>query len=250
MKALLLACCVAFAAATTAREDDMQAQWVALASQGLDPRAAETLARVHGTGRQLLALRAYLRAGDAMGERWSWTDRQLAAYPTSAEGRTAASDIAAVEQAFGRANPGFRARANQMPRSLEVQIVHWNENPGVGAVAAQFERALSREFAGGSRVPESDRLREALTDWRPTVAAPLAAPGLSPHGQGRAFDFQIEQDGKIVAGCDVATAHRRWDQDGWTSRLHAAVLASGRPFTGPLQSPYEPWHYAYQPPAR
>ena len=37
---------------------------------------------------------------------------------------------------------------------------------------------------GGARLEE---LREALAHWTPDTAAPLAAPGLSAHGQGRAL---------------------------------------------------------------
>jgi hypothetical protein len=93
----------------------------------------------------------------------------------------------------------------------------------------------------------TDRIRDALMGWNPRTAAPLAAPGLSAHGQGRAFDFQIERGGATVAGFDATAARRAWDAKGWTDRLHAAVVASGKPFTGPLHSPYEPWHYAYTP---
>ncbi len=206
------------------------------------------MSRLRGTGRELLALRAYLRAGDSLAERWSWTDKQIAAYPASDEGRAAAADIASVERSFERANAGFGLQANHKPRSLEIQIARWNENQQVGAVAAQLESALSHEFVDAPDPPDAGRLRDALMGWRPSVAAPLAAPGLSPHGQGRAFDFQIEHDGKVIASCEVATVRRQWDEAGWTLRLHAAVVASGRPFAGPLQSPYEPWHYAYQPP--
>jgi hypothetical protein len=230
-----------------ARPQEREAAWVASAAHGLDPRAIETLTHLHGTARQLLALRAYLRAGDLLAERWSWTNEQIIAYPASEEGRAAAADIAAVERSFERANRGFGLRANQKPRSLEIQIARWNENREVGDVSAQLESALSRELGDA---PDLDRVREAVKSWRPTIAAPLAAPGLSPHGQGRAFDFQVEHDGKVIAGCEVVTARRQWDEQGWTSKLHEAVVASGRAFGGPLQSPYEPWHYAYQPQIR
>jgi hypothetical protein len=79
------------------------------------------------------------------------------------------------------------------------------------------------------------------------VAAALAAPGLSAHGQGRAFDFQIEHNGQVVAGTEAASARQRWDAPGWTQKLHQAMSKAGPHFTGPLVSPYEPWHYAYTP---
>jgi hypothetical protein len=61
----------------------------------------------------------------------------------------------------------------------------------------------------------------------------------------RAIDFQIMKDGAIVAPTDTATVKRNWDAPGWTEKLKAAV--AGSKFTGPLQSPYEPWHYEYDP---
>lgn len=194
----------------------------------------------------MLALRAYLRAGDTLALRWSWSQQQLAAYPSSPEGRAAAADIDAVEQAFARANPGYSAHANRRPRSLEQQLDHWNQNGSVAKVGAQLAAALSRQLAA-SPAPTADQVQMVLKAWTPPSAASLAAPGLSAHGQGRAFDFQIEQAGSLVAGFDAASAHEQWDLRGWTRKLHAAVTASGKPFIGPLQSPYEPWHYAYSP---
>jgi hypothetical protein len=86
-------------------------------------------------------------------------------------------------------------------------------------------------------------------EWKPEVEASLAAPGLSAHGQARAFDFQVEHDGQIVAGLDADAAPARWDAAGWTAKLRAAVSSAGDRFVGPLKSPNEPWHYVYAPAA-
>jgi hypothetical protein len=231
-------------------DSDREASWIAKARSGLDRRAIDTLARISGTHRQLLALRAYLRAGDTLAVRWSWSQAQLNAYPSTSEGQAAAKDVDAVEAAFARANPGYSAHANRMPRSLEQQLDHWNENPAVESVAAALTASMHQQFRHQS-TPDTGQLQRALVEWKPTSAAPLAAPGLSAHGQGRAFDFQIFHNERSVAGFDAALAHQQWDAAGWTRRLHAAVVASGLPFEGPLQSPYEPWHYFYMPhPAR
>jgi hypothetical protein len=233
--------------AASVAADTREQIWIQQASDGLDARACNTLSRIAGLDRQLLALRAYLRAGTALPSRWSWSQEQLATYPTTSEGKAAFSDIDAVEKAFAAANPGFFARANRMPRSLELQISHWNDNRSVDAVAADLRAWLDHRYPQGAKQPSGDQMRDALRDWKPTVAATLAAPGLSAHGQGRAFDFQIEHDGKTIAGFEASAAHAQWDAKGWTEKLHAAVTASGKPFVGPLQSPYEPWHYAYAP---
>ena len=221
--------------------------WVTVASVGLDPRAIATLQQIVGADRRLLALRAYLRAGNSLSQRWSWSEQRLSGYASTAEGKAASADIDAVAIAFAASNAGYSLQVNRQPRSLELQLAHWNENAAVVKVAASLARSIQRQFGAGAKPPDAETLRRALTAWVPTVAAPLAAPGLSAHGQGRAFDFQIMRDGEIVAGLDAASAPLQWDAAGWTERLHAAVSAAGRPFTGPLRSPYEPWHYAYAP---
>jgi hypothetical protein len=229
-------------AATAAQEQ----AWVETASTGLDPRAVDALRRIVGADRRLLALRAYLRAGDSLPERWSWSQERLSAYATTPEGKAASADIDAVATAFAAANPGFTLTVNRQPRSLELQIAHWNQNPSVARVAAELAATMSQRFPAAP-APSTDELRHALMDWRPNVAAALAAPGLSAHGQGRAFDFQIEHRGQVVAGTEVASARQRWDAAGWTQKLHQAMSTAGPHFTGPLAAPYEPWHYAYTP---
>jgi hypothetical protein len=244
--ALLLAATVQ-ARADAGASESRHRHWVDTASAGLDAPVVDTLHRIRGAERQLLALRAYLRAGDSLAARWSWSQDQLTRYPTSAEGMAAAADIDAVVAAFGKANPGYDLQVNRQPRSLEVQLAHWNDNASVAAVAATLTEYLERRLARTSS-PSTAELRDALMQWTPESAAALAAPGLSAHGQGRAFDFAVARNGQVVAGLEAASAHQRWDEAGWTRKLQAAVAASGKPFVGPLQSPYEPWHYAYTPP--
>jgi hypothetical protein len=237
---------IAPAPGAAATAESAHQHWVDVASAGLDPQAVATLQRIHGADRQLLALRAYLRAGDSLSARWSWSQETLAQYPSTAEGKAAATDIDSVIAEFAKQNPGYQLQVNRQPRSLEVQLAHWNENASVAAVAASLVKSLEGRFAGSSS-PTGAQLREALAHWTPGTAAALAAPGMSAHGQGRAFDFAVVRSGQMVAGLVAASAHAQWDSAGWTRKLHAAVVASGKPFVGPLQSPYEPWHYAYTP---
>jgi hypothetical protein len=90
------------------------------------------------------------------------------------------------------------------------------------------------------------RFANFLREWRPTpTAAPLAVPGLSLHGRSRAIDFQIVQNGRIIAPTEVSKVRSVWEQQGWTRKLAAAM--HGARFVGPLQSPSEPWHYEYVP---
>jgi len=221
--------------------------WAVQASAGLDPDVIDALQRILSGDRRLLALRAYLRAGGTLGERWSWSQEQLSSYPATLEGKAATADIDAVVAAFEAANPGFTLRVTRKLRSLEVQIAHWNVDQSVGTAAAALVAALEQRFSGRASRPNTDQLRRALIEWNPNVAIALAAPGLSPHGQGRAFDFQVERGGKVIAGVDVTLASQQWDAARWTQKLRAAVSVAGDRFLGPLKSPYEPWHYAYAP---
>jgi hypothetical protein len=235
------------ARASEAAGEPHQKAWVVQASAGLPPPVIDALHLIAGFDRRLLALRSYLRAGDALSARWSWSQEQLALYPSSPEGKAVAVDIDAVVAAFTAANPNFSLHVNRQVRSLEQQITHWNENGSVGTTAAALLTDLERRFSDNPASLNGDELRKALIEWRPKIAASLAAPGLSAHGQGRAFDFQVEHGGQVIAGPNVATAHRQWDAPGWTLKLRAAVAVAGNHFVGPIQSPYEPWHYAYTP---
>jgi hypothetical protein len=244
--ALLFAAAIAAQAAPRHSEPQLQA-WVEEASAALDGHATEALAQIEGADRRLLAVRAYLRAGGTLPQRWSWSAQRLADYASTPEGRAANTDIDAVDAAFAAANPGFSLEVNRQPRSLELQLAHWNQNASVKAVATSLIESLEKRFDGSARNPTADELRAALIAWTPAVAATLAAPGLSAHGQGRAFDFQVLHEGRVIAGLDAAAAGRQWDAAGWTQKLHQAMTAARGRFTGPLQSPYEPWHYAYNP---
>jgi hypothetical protein len=239
-----LAAAIQTAAATSEAQRDA---WVVQASAGLSPAVIDTLHRIAGVNRQLLALRSYLRAGAGLTARWSWTEDRLSAYPSTPEGKAAAHEIDTVASAFATANPGFTLQVNRQPRSLDLQLIRWNENESVAKTAAALVAALGRRFTAQSPPPNATGLREALIEWSTKPLAALAAPGLSAHGQGRAFDFQVAHHGHVIAGVDVASAHRQWDAAGWTQKLHAAFSVAGNRFIGPLQSPYEPWHYTYTP---
>jgi hypothetical protein len=80
----------------------------------------------------------------------------------------------------------------------------------------------------------------------PKYPAPLAAPGLSHHGQARAFDFSIRRGDQIVAGTEMSLIPTAWDAAGWTAKLRRAVSEASDSFSGPLEYPREPWHYEYE----
>ena len=216
----------------------------------LPAKTAAALQEIEGTPRQLLAARAYLRAGDNLQTRWSWSADEIQAYARTDQYRALLAETERIRIRFEAANPGYTLYANTEARSLEVQIARFNTNKSVGKVAAALHKSALAElgkatYASPAEADSVARFTKFLRSWRPPVAAALAAPGISRHGQLRAIDFQIMKNGAIVAPTDTATVKRSWDAPGWTDKLKAAV--AGSRFNGPLQSPYEPWHYEYDP---
>jgi hypothetical protein len=217
-----------------------------------DPRVTEALARIDDTGRRLLALRSYLRSRDRLAERWSWTQEQIQSYQGSPEHRDLLAEIERVREAFTRDNPGFELWVNPQVRSLDHQLESWNSNESVGAAAARLATD-AQEFVGRPDFPAAHAgsaghaLESFLVAYRPVPTPTVAAPGLSPHGQMRAVDFQVHQGDRIIAGPKTATIATEWDATGWSSKLDAAVRAASSRFIGPLASPREPWHYTYAP---
>jgi len=217
-----------------------------------DPRVADALTRIDGTGRRLLALRSYARGRAHLAERWSWTSEQIAAYEGSPEHGELQQEIAKISEAFARENPGFDLWVNPQVRSLDIQLEHWNTNESVAAAAANLLAAASEvvsspTFPASQPARATKALESFLASYVPVPTPTIAAPGLSPHGQMRAIDFQVHQGASIVAGPRTSTIDSEWDASGWSAKLDAAVRSASQRFVGPLASPREPWHYTYSP---
>ena len=233
-----------------ASADDALAEYLAHMADSLPEKTAAALKQIDGTPRRLLAARSYLRAGDTLRSRWSWTADEIEKHARSPAYRALLAEAESVRARFESQNPGYTLYANTEARSLELQIVRFNTNTSVGRVAASLHKQALAEIAkpayeSPDQADDVERFKAFLVRWRPPTAAPLAAPGISRHGQLRAIDFQIMKDGAVVAPTETATVKRNWDSPGWTKKLQAAM--AGSPFRGPLQSPYEPWHYEYDP---
>ena len=150
---------------------------------------------------------------------------------------------------FESANPGYTLRVNTQVRSLEEQLKKWNENDSVARAGEELLRRVREELSGPSYAEEPaaadvQRFERFLRGAATRVTPALAVPGLSPHGQSRAFDFQVMRGPQLIAGPSGAGA---WDKEGWTEKVREAVTRASTKFTGPLASPREPWHYDYRP---
>lgn len=223
--------------------------YVRAAGAGLPQEQREALNRVEGEGRRMLALRGYLRAGAGAVARWAWSRERIESYEKSAEYAAALAEIERVRRAFEGANPGHTLRVNTKVRSLDEQLEKWNEADSVARAGEELVGRARAELASasyGDGAAEADvrRFENFLRGASTRVTPTLAVPGLSPHGQARAFDFQVMRGGQLIAGPSSPSA---WDSAGWTAKLQEAVRAAGTKFSGPLASPREPWHYDYTP---
>lgn len=254
LAALLPAAAAAGFARAEVPDVDPLRSYVTSISAQLDPRVAQTLQQLDGSGRQLLALRSYLRSAAHLAERWSFTQEQIEAFAGSPEQRDLEQEIGRVRTAFVAANPGFELYVNSQVRSLDVQIGHWNSNQSVTAAAQEIRTAAQALIASaGFPADRPEQAREAvkafLSGHRPVPTPTIAAPGLSLHGQMRAIDFQVHHGGRVVAGPSTATIATDWAAAGWATKLDAAVRAASDQFVGPQSSPPAPWHYTYVPEA-
>jgi hypothetical protein len=241
---------VAVLADAVAADDPLAQKYFVTVSSQLDPSAQAALARMDGLGRQLLAARAYLRAGSALEQHWSWTQQQIDAYPGSAAQIALDAEISRVRATFEMHNPGYSLFVNPAVRSLDVQLQHWNERPSVAQASdhmmADVATAIRQSgFPPPGTAAGTARFRALIFGYAPHPAPALAAPGLSAHGRMGAVDFQVRRGNSIVAGADSAKVETVWIAQGWRDKLLQAVTAAGARFKGPLASPVEPWHYDY-----
>lgn len=227
--------------------------YVGVTAGGLDVRVRNTLPAIDGLPRQLLALKYYLaRTRREIRAKWAWTAVQEKRFRKSAEFKRVLDEVEKVRAAFSVANPGYSLRANMEVRTVRDQVASWNQTPSVTSAAGSLMTACARVmndtlFAALPSRGTVERFRQFLLRFRPSVVPTVAVPGLSAHGQLRAFDFVVMQGTRVVAGTETASIRGQWDRAGWTAKLKEAVKTSGARFEGPLAFPREPWHYAYKP---
>ncbi len=245
-----LLCCIA----VPGHAGDSVEHYLAALRAGLDTRVIEALGAIHGTGRQLLAVRSYIRSAAQLDERWSWNDAQIAAYAGSPEKLRLDAAIARVRCSFESANSGRTLFVNDTVRSLDRQIEKWNRSETIQR-AAEYMLAKIRAEVATDAFPRANSpegvsaFRNLIVSFKPVPTPSLAAPGLSLHGRMEAVDFQVMAGNRIVAGTDPTTVVDTWETSGWKAKLQSAVNEANAGFVGPLNSPDEPWHYDFRPSA-
>ncbi len=238
--------------AKASQSDAKLGRYMTAISASLDSRPRSALNNINGTARQLLALRGYLRNEANLAAKWSWTADEIKRFESSAEHRAALSEVEKVQRKFAEQNPGYELYVNTQVRTLEKQIRFWNETASVqtagDALLSAALRELNNAAYGDSPSTQSvNRFRQFLKSATLVTPPTVATPGLSQHGQLRAFDFQVQRGNQLVAGTDSAAIGPVWEGQGWARKLKAAVSAASSKFKGPLVSPREPWHYDYVP---
>ena len=213
-----------------------------------------TLDGIPNFGRRVLAANVYFRRVDELEGNWSWTSQEVREYKKTKEYAHMLVEIESVRREFRERNPGYYLAVNIAARSLETQVQKWNTVSSVGKSVNEFFDSCRVEFSDSiyGEKPDSasiNRFRAFMQRYEfheervPTVAT----PGLSKHGQLRAFDFKVMKGKTMIAGTSSASIPSLWERPGWTEKLSQAVGAVSEHFVGPLDSPYEPWHYNYFP---
>jgi hypothetical protein len=220
-----------------------------LTAKTLDKRVQGALQKIDGTPRKLLALKYYLQR-KSIGKNWAWTNKEMAAYRRSVDYRLANAEVDKVIALFQKTYPGLRLRTSKLARSLEDQLGLWNKTKSVGTASANLMKIATKAMAT-SAYPDTAtkqslaKFQKLLKDHSSKPVPTVAVPGLSHHGQLRAYDFIIWQGDKILAGSDGASIRNQWIGGGWGAKLRTIIYTASSRFDGPLQSPNEPWHYTY-----
>lgn len=238
--------------AAASQDDSVVAAHLGALTAELPEPARQALAGIDTPQRKLLAVRSYVKAGPQLQALWSWTAEEVRRFERSRAYQRLLVAVDAVKRQFEHQNPGYSLYANMQVRTLELQLERWNANAGVARVGDELYRATQRElrtrhYPERPNAASLERLKRFLVGWYPRSAAPLAAPGLSAHGQLRAIDFQVMRGKQIIAGTSIASVRTAWEQPGWHERLRRAVRSADAQFVGPLRAPNEPWHYTYVP---
>ena len=216
----------------------------------LDPRPRETLRRIPDRERRLLAVAHYLRRRHQVDTLWTWRAEEARAHQGTAEYRRAMEHLRRVRRAFAERNPGYALVTDTNARPLGAQLRYWNREASVRLAARELRDSAATWLAGETypALPDSSALARfvgRLQAYSPTLLPTVAVPGLSLHGQLRAYDFAILRRGRVIAGTQSATMDSVWERGGWTERLRSAVARAGADLVGPLELPREPWHYEH-----
>lgn len=216
----------------------------------LDRRMQGALKGIDDIGKRLLALKYYLKRRGAIRNSWAWTRAQALRYKRSKDYSRSISELMTLRKVFEEMNPGYSLRVNTDIRGVGDQVDLWNRTSSVEASSKSLLEKTVKELADTTWPETPDkralsRFQGFLAKTKIPIVPTVAVPGFSQHGQLRAFDIVILSGDRIVAGTDAGSVRSVWDASGWTKKLKEAIDSANIHFSGPLHSPYEPWHYEF-----
>lgn len=222
--------------------------------KGLDTQIQGALTGMPLMERRVLAVRGYLRFSSmkrgSIADNWAWSSQDMEEFKKSAEFTRMRSAVSDVKSTFAAQNPNHTLSVDpDKVRSLEQQVGLWNQNASVQKLGRELIGKLKKTLETLPDTPDATSLeafRKVLVEAGLSGSPTNATPGLSQHGQAKAFDFVVMKGSEVIAGTVTATSKEKWDDAGWTAKLKKAVQGAGDHFVGPLASPYEPWHYVYR----
>ena len=179
---------------------------------------------------------------------WSWTAHQAIAYGRTTRHRETMEELRRLRRVFAELHPGYTLVFDTGPRPIAVQLRYWNREPSVLAAARELQDSAAG-WLGVELYPASPdsaallRFLDRVETYQPIHRPTVAVPGLSLHGQLRAFDFAVMHEDRVVATTSSKTIDAVWKAGGWADRLRTAVQQSGARLSGPMVTPPEPWHY-------
>ena len=222
--------------------------------EGLEARIQGALNGMPSLDRRILAIRGYLRY-PSMGRgsieaNWAWSNQDMEEFKKTTEFVRMKAAVVEVKANFAAQNAGFSLGVDpDKMRSLESQVALWNQNASVQRLGQALKSKLLKSLEGLPDTPDEaglEAFKKLLVEAQLNGTPTNATPGLSQHGQSKAFDFVVSEGREVVAGTTTATIPEKWESAGWTAKLKQAVRDAGDKFVGPLPSPYEPWHYVYK----
>jgi hypothetical protein len=220
----------------------------------LQPRVQGALITMPALERRVLAIRGYLRfpsmGRGSIESNWAWSNEDMEEFKKSTEFTRMKQAVADVKSTFASQNAGYTLGVDpDKVRSLETQVNLWNQNPTVRRLSQELKTKLLKTLEALPDTPDPASLKEfkkVVVEAKLSGSPSNATPGLSQHGQAKAFDFVVYKGRDVVASTETATLKEKWDDAGWTAKLKKAVQEAGDKFVGPLPAPYEPWHYVYK----
>ena len=175
-----------------------------------DPRVADALGRIDGTGRRLLALRSYVRSRAHLADRWSWTSEQIAAYEGTPEHRDCSRRSSRVKRGLCAREPGLRvvgqptgAQPRHPARALEHERIgsRGGRKPAGCGERGRRVADVSRRAAGArnegagvvsriacARTDADDRRAGAFSPWPDARDRLPGAPGRARRRGSKDFD--------------------------------------------------------------